>query len=529
MRRLDTDLLTAMPGASGAAAVPARQFTCVELFIMHARVGILVFLCFPLSVISAQPQAEGGIQQQETSLVVPSGVPVRLYLTKRTPKRTGAVVEAKVLDPVYAFDRQVIPAGAVALGKVNRLQPIPRRQRVRAILNGDFTPLHTAPIEFTTIVMQDGTRLPMHTAESPGLNSIVSSRPPRKPSAAAPPNSGVLGAGKQQVKDAIQGQIDRARNISDTIRGPNKMEKLEDYLLAKLPYHPQYVRRGTRFDAELVDPLNFGLAPVPPGYLALVGTQPPADTVAHARLITPLNSFSSKPGQTAVAVLAEPVFSADHKLILPEGTHLEGTVVVAKKARSFHRSGQLRFNFREIQLPAEVARLQATAPIISAATERPAQEGLKFRTQASLQGAESTGQTPLKVDGEGGVKATESKTRFLAAAAAVMIARRAGDNDAGRNASGQATGGNPNVGGRTLGGGLGFGLLGSAISQSSRYVGAAFGYYGMAWSLYSALIARGAEVQFDKNAMVDIRFNTRAEPPAEKSPASGTTTSAGHL
>ena len=43
------------------------------------------------------------------------------------------------------------------------------------------------------------------------------------------------------------------------------------------------------------------------------------------------------------------------------------------------------------------------------------------------------------------------------------------------------------------------------------------------------LIARGAEVQFDKNAMVDIRFNTRAEPPAEKSPASGTTTSAGHL
>ena len=228
------------------------------------------------------------------------------------------------------------------------------------------------------------------------------------------------------------------------------------------------------------------------------------------------------------AVLAEPVFSADHKLILPEGTHVEGTVVLAKKARFFHRSGQLRFTFKEVQLPAEIARLQATS-LAPVATEQPAQEGLKFRTEASLQGAESTGQTPLKVDGEGGVKATETKTRFLAAAVAVMIARRAGDNDAGHGASGQATGGNPNVGGRTLGGGLGFGLLGSAISQSSRYVGAAFGYYGMAWSLYSALIARGAEVQFDKNAMVDIRFNTRAEPPAEKSPASRTTTSAGHL
>lgn len=495
---------------------------------MHFRVGILLFTCFPVSVTSAQSQADAGAPQQETPLVVQSGVPLRLYLTKRAPKRTGALVQAKVLDPVYAFDRQVIPAGAVALGKVSRLQSIPKWQRVRAILNGDFTPLHTPAIEFTTIVMPDGSRLALHTAESPGLNSIVSSRPPKKQINDAPQNAGVIAAGEQQVKDAIQGQLDRARNISDTIRGPNKMEKLEDFLMAKLPYHPQYVRRGTRFDAELLDPISFGSAPVPAGSLALVGTQPQADSVAHARLITPLNSFSSKPGQKVEAVLAEPVFSADHKLILPEGTHVEGTVVLAKKARFFHRSGQLRFTFKEMQLPAEIARLQATS-LAPVATERPAQEGLKFRTEASLQGAESTGQTPLKVDGEGGVKATETKTRFLAAAVAVIIARRAGDNDAERSASGQANGAGPNVGGRTLGGGLGFGMLGSAISQTSPYVGAAFGYYGMAWSLYSALIARGAEVQFGKNAMVDIRFNTRTEPPGGKSPASGAVLSPGHL
>jgi hypothetical protein len=47
----------------------------------------------------------------------------------------------------------------------------------------------------------------------------------------------------------------------------------------------------------------------------------------------------------------------------------------------------------------------------------------------------------------------------------------------------------------------------------------AFGYYGMAWSLYSTLIARGAEVQFRKNAMVDVRFNTRPEPGATQGPA----------
>ena len=223
---------------------------------MRVRLGIFAFAFFSLSALVAAFPAESGSPQQETPLVVPAGAPLRLYLTKRARKRTGAAVEAKVLDPVYAFDRQVIPVGAVVLGKVNRLQSIPRWQRVRAILDGDFTPLHRAPIEFTTLVMPDGRRLPLHTVENAGLNSIVSSRPPKKQSSTAPQNTGVLGTGKQKVKDAIQGQIERARNISDMVRGPNKLERIEDYLVAKLPYHPQYVRRGTRFDAELMDQIG---------------------------------------------------------------------------------------------------------------------------------------------------------------------------------------------------------------------------------------------------------------------------------
>jgi hypothetical protein len=115
------------------------------------------------------------------------------------------------------------------------------------------------------------------------------------------------------------------------------------------------------------------------------------------------------------------------------------------------------------------------------------------------------------VDSEGGVQAKESKTRFLEAAAAVLVARRAGDNDPIRNSSHQVIGQSQNVAGRTIGGGFGFGLLGIGIAQSSRWVGAAFGYYGMAWALYSTVIARGSEVEFPKNAMIDIRFDTRAE------------------
>jgi hypothetical protein len=340
---------------------------------------------------------------------------------------------------------------------------------------------------------------------------MVSSRPAKKQRANTPQNGGVLGTGKQQVHDAIQAQVDRARSIPDLVRGPDKKEKVEDYLMTKLPYHPQFVRKGMRFDADLTEPLDFGAERVLPASLAPPGRQPPPGSIAEARLLTSVDSKSSKQGDKVEAALTAPVFSPDHRLILPEGTRLEGTVVTARPARWFHRGGQLRFSFKEIELPEETARLQETAAGASITGARPAQAQLKFRTEANLQAAESTTKTPLKVDGEGGVQAKESKTRFLAAAAAVMVARRAGDNDPIRNQGGQVVGQSQNVGGRTIGGGFGFGLLGIGIAQSSRWVGAAFGYYGMAWSVFSTVIARGSEVQFSKDAMVDIRFDTRPD------------------
>jgi hypothetical protein len=87
--------------------------------------------------------------------------------------------------------------------------------------------------------------------------------------------------------------------------------------------------------------------------------------------------------------------------------------------------------------------------------------------------------------------------------------RRAADNDAIRGTGGTITGQSPNNGGRTLGGGMGFGLLGAIAAQSSRSVGTAFGYYGLAWSVYSTIIARGKEVEFGRNTVIDIGFNQR--------------------
>ena len=459
-------------------------------------------------------QAVGVSDSPNVSLTVPSGVPLRLYLTKRIPKRLDAPVEGKIMETVFAFDREVLPAGSAVTGRVSAVQPVNKWRRFHSMLGGDFTPLRNAFVEFDSVTLPDGKKLPLHTVQTVGLNSIYTEPSPNKKKAAPRnPNNGTLGTAKQTLREKIQEAINgRSGGFADIVRGPNKKEKLADFLWAKLPYHPQYMRRGTRFDASLQDALHFGTESVKLSDLAVLGSQPSSDSVARVRLLTALDSASAKQGETVDAVITAPVFSADHKLVLPEGTHLLGMITMAKGARSFHRAGRLRFNFQKVELPPEVANLNPSAPV----------ETPSLTTQATLAAAEGSGPAQIKVDSEGGVQAQESKTRFIAPVISLLLANKAADNDAGHHhglgASGSAATSGPddNVSGRTLGGASGFGLVGAAVSQSSPYVGMAFGYYGLAWSVYLNIIAKGGEVQFNKNAMMDIRFGGRTPVPANK-------------
>jgi hypothetical protein len=471
---------------------------------MRITPGVLAIIVasFFVPTVDAQTPAEEGVFS--VALHVPSGAPLRLYLTKRSSERVGAPVEAKLMEPIFAFDRQVIPAGTIALGSVSQTQGVGKWQRVTAILNGDFTPIRRAQVEFTTLKLPDGRELATRTVGTMGLNSIyIEPSAKKKNQKARPqnPNGGILGTAKQTAKDRIHAAINtRTNGFADIVRSPNKKEKLVDFLWSKAPYHPQYWRRGTRFDAPLRDPLDFGSASVKLADFGALGTQPAPDSVAHVRLLTALSSSSAKQGEVVEALLTAPLLSPEHKLVLPEGTRLTGEVVLAKSARHFHRAGQLRFNFQKVDLPQEAANLRPAQP-------RPA----PMKTQATLAAAEGSGKAPIQVDSEGGVQAKESKTRFIAPAISVLIASQASYE--GRHPDsdepGVYVGGGAHVSGRTLGGGLGLGMLGAAISQSSPYVGMAFGYYGLAWSAYSSVIGRGAEVEFEKNAMMDVKFGAR--------------------
>jgi hypothetical protein len=210
----------------------------VKRRVMQVRAGISVLSFSLFALVAAAAPGDGLNQQQTIPLLVKAGEPLRLYLTKRVPKRAGAEVQAKVMEPVWAFDREVIPAGAVVIGRVSRVQPVSKMQRASAMMSGDFTPLRKAYIEFTTVVMPDGHKMALHTEETLGLNTIMSRRAAKQPTPQGQPNTGVLAAGKQQARDMIQSQIERVKSVPDMVRAPDKKERVEDYLISRLPYHP---------------------------------------------------------------------------------------------------------------------------------------------------------------------------------------------------------------------------------------------------------------------------------------------------
>lgn len=120
--------------------------------------------------------------------------------------------------------------------------------------------------------------------------------------------------------------------------------------MAQLPVHPQYIDAGTSFNADLLQPLDFGTEAVNPEALTNIGGPPPTGSAVHARLVTPLSSSTAKKGDPVEALITEPLVVSD-QLILPEGSAIRGSVVQAQPARRLGRNGQLRILFHQVAPP----------------------------------------------------------------------------------------------------------------------------------------------------------------------------------
>src|SRR5262245_53603028 len=107
-------------------------------------------------------------------LTVDKGFPLQVRLAEKTQLKQNAPVHATVTEPIYAFDREVIPAGAEVDGTITGFQKAGKWKRISAMLGGDFTPQRDPVITFDTLVLPDGDRIAIETSVVPGPEKIVS-------------------------------------------------------------------------------------------------------------------------------------------------------------------------------------------------------------------------------------------------------------------------------------------------------------------------------------------------------------------
>ncbi len=459
-------------------------------FLPFATAFRLLLLC--CIVLQAQPngkqqqtaayqklhqQAASTNAPQQIRLIIPAGTPIRIAISKRVRiSHAGAPVIGRVIETVYAFDQSVIPAGSKVRGHVARVAPVSKLHRTMAFADADFSPPHPYTVTFDKIILGDGRELSVATTATRGRENLVHvvSDPARgttRKSAMAK----VIDSAGQQVKAGYH------RALME-LKSPKKMHRAKQYLLAQLPYRPQYLEPGTRFDADLQKPLDFGLATRAPEQLGSVGLEPAPDTTLHARLITEVSSATATRGTPIEAVLTKPVFNAAHQLLLPANSRIIGRVTRAKPAGRLHHNGELRVVFEKIELAEN--RVQ---------TMRGSLEGMEVESSANM-----------KMDNEGGARTTDSKSRYLYTGLSLIAVAAVLDPENNWGALDVIS----EPAERNAASGSGFKLLGAIVNvaSDSKVFSSALVFYGAGMSVYSHFLSRGKDVVFPKDTPVEIAF-----------------------
>jgi len=443
----------------------------------------------PISSLLAQSNAlEISSDSSEPLVRIPlalsEGTALRVLIDQRTRlSRVGEPVEGHIVETVYAFDEPVIPAGSVVSGRVSRIERVSLARRISSYANGNFSPFRRYTVTFDRVTLPDGRELAIHTTVAPGSAEVVHLVSKTKDAKEGEHKSlagRAADSAKHEVKDRLHEANSAAHQAADEIRTPGRMERLKQFLAAQVPYRRQFVTVGTRFSASLDQPLYFGAALRTQQQMAAIGSRPPADVLLHARLMLEVSSATATRGNPVIAELTEPIYSDDHRLVLPAQSRLIGQVVEAKHARHLHRNGELRVIFEHLEVPG----------------------GDLQRVQGSLEGIEVDRSAHLKLDEEGGAHATDSKMRYLSTGVALLMAAVAAHPDAERGAADQA--GDPAV--RAGAGASGFGLAGTLIGLASKSnaVSIIFSAYGASASIYSNFLSRGRDVVLPKNVPMEI-------------------------
>lgn len=437
------------------------------------------------SLLVADP-ADTPIAPPTIDLAIAQGTPIRAELNKSVPiNKLGQSVQAYVTNPIYAFDRVVIPRGSELDGHIVQLNHRSLLRRMVSYLNADFSPHRVVRVDFDTLILLSGARVPIQAEVLPDPGPVL------KIESHVEQNT--------LSRRAREMARSRWRSAISQIMPSTLWSRAKFVANSYWPYHKQKIAAGSVFVVELRDALDFGPAAVPASEMGSMGQTPPENMEAFARLVTPLNSATDRVGAPVEAVLTKPIFSPDNKLLFPVNTELQGVVVRAQPARYLHRNGQLHFKLNRVQLPSSASQ----------------------HVEMALDGIEVPKTSNVQLDSEGATHvASHERSRVLSTALSVGIASLSFQEDRDHGVVDPAG----HTDNRALAGGSGYKLIGFALTLGikSQPLSHWMGFWGAGQSLYLHFITRGQDLVLPKDTPMEISFGTRVRSVSGPAQASST-------
>jgi hypothetical protein len=285
---------------------------------------------------------------------VPPGKLLCIRLDKTSKMKVGAGATGTLAETVYVRDQIAIAVGTHFIGHVAEIYDAPKSAHIKSMMDGDFTPLHEAMVQFDYVVASDGRWLPIKTKPAPGI-----------------PN-------EAEVNYTEDGQA-----LTNEPKPDRQIKhQIGDTLVHKLPYHGQHVEKGDAFHVEVIEPFD----------VVSQGTATPdKNSLLTLQLLTALDTKIAQQNQPVEAVVAAPFYGPDAALLFPEGTKVTGRVTDATSAGMLQHGGHIRIHM-------DSARLA---------------DGTLIPLNGEVAGIESSRADHMKVTEEGEMSTSRSKIAMI--------------------------------------------------------------------------------------------------------------------
>src|SRR5437763_10163289 len=128
------------------------QFRCLAAFLLVASAwcaGQTLKSRPPaVPVLSSTPGSAAPARALTVAMSVPSGTPIKVALDSEVRIReVGQAIHGKTTEPVYAFDKLLIPAGTPVNGKISAIDAVSKKTRTLEAMDGKFSPVRAVHVQ----------------------------------------------------------------------------------------------------------------------------------------------------------------------------------------------------------------------------------------------------------------------------------------------------------------------------------------------------------------------------------------------